>query len=34
VDHHVANLAQKINIIDERLEKIEDKPPYTTGRPE
>ncbi|MCY4606358.1 MAG: hypothetical protein OXE49_19150 [Gemmatimonadetes bacterium] len=34
VDHHFANLAKKINIIDERLQKMEDKPPYATGRPE
>ena len=27
VDHHFANLAWKINIIDERLEEIENKPP-------
>ena len=31
VDHHFANLSHKINILDERLEKIEGKLPYTTG---
>lgn len=34
VDHHFANLSHKINILDERLEKIEGKPPDMTGRPE
>ena len=30
----LAHLEHKINIIDERLEKLEGKPPYMTGRPE
>ena len=34
MDHHFANLSHKINILDERLEKIEGKPPDMTGRPE